>query len=468
MADAVASYLQALELKPDFATARSNLLFALQYRAGVTLSELAEAHAEYDRLHAAPLRITWRPHENIRDSGRRLRLGFVSADFGWHPVGYFLIRPLENLDPAQCHVACYHDRATKDDLTLRFQSAAVTWRDVFGLSDEQLTERIRADRMDVLFDLTGHTAHDRLLTFARKPAPIQITWAGYVGTTGLAAMDYLLADRWEVPVAAEPYYREHVLRMPEGYVCYEPPACAPPVCPLPALARGAVTFGSFNNPAKITPQVVDVWARILSRLPGSRLALKYRGLASPSVSSGLAALFAKRGIDPARVEFLGWSGHRELLAAYSQVDLALDPFPYNGGLTTCEALWMGVPVITCPGETFASRHSLSHLSNIGLTETIAQSLDEYVELAVSLAGDLPRLATLRAGLRERMAASPLCDGKRFAANLMTLLRGVWREWAALPPIHDPCTVRRLPVTPAVRGFNRPSGARHANGTATQR
>ena len=249
-----------------------------------------------------------------------------------------------------------------------------------------------------------------------------MTWAGYVGTTGLSAMDYLLADRYEVPPGAERHYREQVLRMPDGYVCYDPPAYAPPVTSLPALGRREVTFGCFNNPAKITPQAIEVWSRILRRLRAARLVLKFKGWSDPGVSRRFAEMFAARGIDAGRLEFLGNSPHAELLGEYGRIDLALDPFPYCGGLTTCEALWMGVPVITCPGETFASRHSLSHLSNVGLTETIARDLDEYIELAVSLACDLPRLADLRAGLRGRMAASPLCDGKRFAANLVSILR----------------------------------------------
>jgi predicted O-linked N-acetylglucosamine transferase (SPINDLY family) len=426
--EAVACYRRVLQLKPDYAEPHSNLLFTLQYRADATLSELAQAHAEYERQHAAPLRAAWRPHENVRDPHRRLRLGFVSPDFSRHPVGYFLIRALENLDRDQCDVACYNDRLMQDDLTARFRGAATTWRDVAGWSDNELAEAIIADRIDILFDLAGHTAGNRLLAFARKPAPIQVTWAGYVGTTGLHAIDYLLADPLQVPPGAEAHYRERVLRLPDGYVCYDPPQYAPPVSPLPALAKGYVTFGSFNNPAKLSPQIVAAWARILARRPQARLVLKYKGIDDPAPAGRLAALFAGHGVDPGRVAFLGGSSHADLLKSYHDIDIGLDPFPYNGGLTTLEALWMGVPVVTCPGETFASRHSLTHLSNVGLTRTIAGSLEEYVTLAVSLADDLPGLATLRAGLRERVASSPVCDGKRFAENLLRLLRGVWREW----------------------------------------
>jgi predicted O-linked N-acetylglucosamine transferase (SPINDLY family) len=400
----------------------------LHYRAGVNLIELAEAHAEFDRRHGAPLRSSWKPHENSRTHDRPLRLGFLSSDFGQHPVGYFLIRVLENLEQCGGEIICYSDRIPQDELTSRFQTASTTWFNVAPLSDERLAQQIREDRIDILFDLAGHTARNRLLVFARKPAPIQITWIGYVGTTGLDAMDYIVADRHEIPAAAEKHYCEKVLRMPDGYVCYDPPGYAPPVSPLPAEKNGWVTFGCFNNPSKITAQVVETWAKILIRVPRSRVLLKYRGMNDSSVVDRFSEIFAVHGVDTDRLTFLGRSSHEELLREYRNIDIALDPFPYSGGLTTCEALWMGVPVITCPGETFASRHSLSHLSNVGLTETVARDLSEYVELASGLANDLPRLSKWRAELRERMSSSPLCDGPRFAGNLMDLLRDVWQEW----------------------------------------
>jgi predicted O-linked N-acetylglucosamine transferase (SPINDLY family) len=425
---AISSFRRALECKPDYPAAHSNFLLALQYDAGATLSGLAAAHAEYDSRYAGPLRPLRRQPQTLPDPLRRLRVAFLSPDFRRHPVGHFLIQALENFDREQWETICYCDRVVQDDLTTRLRAAATVWRDVVGSNDEELTEGIRADQVDVLFDLAGHTAGNRLLVFARKPAPIQITWLGYVGTTGLQAMDYLLADRFEIPLGQERFYRERILRMPDGYVCYEPPATPIEPGPLPALENGIIHFGSFNNPAKITPQVVEVWAKILNRVPGSRLVMKYRGWEGESVLCRSIELFQAAGVDAGRLEFAGRSDHAEFLAAYRQIDVALDPFPYGGGVTTCEALWMGVPVVTCPGETFASRHALSHLSNVGLTETIARDLDEYVELAASLAGDLARLAALRAGLRDRMAASPLCDGKRFAANLMRVVREVWQQW----------------------------------------
>jgi predicted O-linked N-acetylglucosamine transferase (SPINDLY family) len=428
--EAIDCYRHAVKLDPNHAEAHSNLVLALQYRSDITLAELATAHAEYDRLHAAPLRDAWRRHENDRIQDRRLRLGFVSPDFVRHPVTFFLIRVVENLDPAQCELAGYNDRNDRDEVTDRVRAAMSIWRDVRGLSNQDLVQRIRDDRIDILFDLTGHTARNRLLVFAHKPAPIQVTWAGYVGTTGLTAMDYVLADRYEIPEGADVHYSERVLRMPDGYVTYDPPRYAPDVSPLPAPNQGYVTFGCFNNPTKFNARTFTLWSQILHRVPRSRIVFKYAGLNDPAIARGLTDAFVSHGIDPQRIECLGSSPHPALLAAYHRIDLALDTFPYSGGLTTCEALWMGVPVVTCPGETFASRHSLSHLSNVGLTETIASTPDEYIDRAVSLANDLPRLAALRSNLRQQMAASPLCDGKRFAANLMTLLRNAWKEWVS--------------------------------------
>ena len=285
--EAAAAHRRALELNPNHAVAHGNLLLDLQYRDGMTLSELAAAHAEFNRLHAAPLRAAWRPREKgdrhhlceapsgpfrqgaVPFLARRLRVGFVSPDFGRHPAGYLLIRPLENLDRGQCETDLLFRPADQDELATRFHAAAAVWRDVVGLNDEQLAEQIRADRIDVLFDLAGHTSRNRLLAFARKPAPIQITWLGYEGTTGLEAMDYILADRYTIPPGSEPYYRERVLRMPDGYVCYDPPSDSPEPGPLPAMQNGYVRFGSFNNLAKITPQVVEVWAKVLNRVPQS-------------------------------------------------------------------------------------------------------------------------------------------------------------------------------------------------------
>lgn len=422
--EAIVSFKRALELNPGFAAIHSNLLMALQYPANVTLASLAEAHAEFDRRHVTPLRSSWVSTRRSIGPERRVRLGFVSADLARHPVGYFLIRVLENLDHSQVETYCYSDRILKDDYTQRFQQAATQWRDVMGVGHEQLAEQIRADQIDILFDLAGHTAYNRMLVFARKPAPIQIAWIGYEGTTGLSSMTYLLADRFVLPPEFEGFYKEKILRMPDDYLCYEPPQNSPEVGPLPAEANGHLTFGSFNNLAKITSTVLDTWSEILRRAPRSRLLMKYRGLGDPQIRQRFLEEFTARGIDPGRLDLLPPSSYNEYLETYHRVDLILDSFPFSGGTTSCDALWMGVPMITCPGETFASRHSLTHLSNIGLTETIAHSQDEYISMAVEWENRLPRLSEIRAGLRDRMVRSPLCDGPRFAENFLKLMRDV--------------------------------------------
>jgi predicted O-linked N-acetylglucosamine transferase (SPINDLY family) len=428
VSESISAFCTALNLNPDFFEAHNNLLQALHYREGVTLAELATAHAEFQKRFAARLLPTNLEFANSRDAERRLRIGFASSDLARHPVGYFLVRVLEHLDRDVVETFCYSDRMVEDDLTIRCRNAVAAWQNSGHWNDHELAHRIRSDEIDILFDLAGHTARNRVLTFARKPAPIQITWAGYTGTTGLTSMDYILADRHEIPDGFESYYVERVLRMPDGYVTFDPPGYARAVVTLPARNAGFVTFGCFNNPAKLSGQAIRLWAEILHRVPGARLILKYAGMSESDAVKRISQDFATRGVDPNRVEFQGWSAPADLLAAYGRIDIALDPMPFNGGLTTVEALWMGVPVITLPGETFASRHSLSHLSTVGLADTIAHDESAYVNRAVELASDLPRLAELRAGLRERVAQSPLCDGRLFAQHLQQLLRGVWREW----------------------------------------
>jgi predicted O-linked N-acetylglucosamine transferase (SPINDLY family) len=318
-------------------------------------------------------------------------------------------------------------------MTDRMRRAFDSWREVAEYSDDELADIVRRDQVDVLVDLAGHTEGGRLLVLARKPAPIQVAWIGYPGTTGLAAIDFLVADRQQVPEADEPYYCERILPIDGGYVAYTPPDEAPPVGPLPAASGHPFTFGCFNNSVKLSPPLVQQWAEILRRQPGSRLLLKYGRMNDPVVEDRLRGLFAQHAVDDARLEFLGNTGRAEHLAAYGRVDVALDPFPYSGGLTTCEALWMGVPVITCPGATFAGRHALSHLTAAGLSQFVARDHHHYVELALELSADLERLAGLRAELRPRVAASPLGDARRVAEQLGRHLRQAWRAWCNRQP-----------------------------------
>lgn len=423
-------YQRALELRPDWAAAHSRALGCEQYVPGVSEAKLAASHAEWNRRHAVPLRAAWRPHTNDRDPQRRLRWGLVTPEFGDNPVGHFLIRTLEAIDPSQAEIYCYADRTRPEPLTARFQRVARQWREMGDASDEAVAEQIRNDQIDVLFDLSGHTADNRLLTFARKPAPVQITWAAYPGTTGLEAIDYLIADEREIPLGSERHYREQVLRLPESYVCYAPPEDAPAVGPLPALRNGYVTFGSFNNPLKISTTTAAAWGALLRRVPSARLCLRYFSLEFELPRRRVLALLGDEGVAAERVQCDGASPHQELLAAYQQIDVALDTMPYSGGLTTCEALWMGVPVVTLPGATFAGRHAASHLWAAGLQGWIAATPDQYLAVILDLIADLPRLAELRAGLRSQVDRSPLCDGRRLAQDLQRLVRETWQRWAA--------------------------------------
>jgi protein O-GlcNAc transferase len=421
--NAIAGYRRSLELSPEDAEVHSNLLYTLHYCPGVTPEDLALAHDEFDRWHASHFAPVGPPP--IDRARTRPRLGFVSPDFVRHPVSTFFVRALEGLARTGLETFCYSNRLDHDDMTDRLRAAATGWHEVAGLSHERLAAKIRGDGIDILFDLAGHSARNRLLTFARRPAPILVTWLGYEGTTGLSAMDYLLADGLTVPPEDERYYRERILRMPLGYLCYDPPAGAPAVGPPPCLANGFVTFGGFGNPAKITAEVVSAWSRVLLGSPGSRLVMKYRGLSEASVRDRYFAMFAAHGVGPERLDLLPGTSYDDYLATYARVDLALDPFPFSGSMMTCESLWMGVPVITLPGQTFASRHSLVHLTSLGLTELIARNVDEYVNLAISTGDDAGRLTSLRGGLRERMARSPMCDGDRFAADLASILIDLW-------------------------------------------
>jgi predicted O-linked N-acetylglucosamine transferase (SPINDLY family) len=424
-----ACFEKALALDPGNAALRSNFIFHCCYNPGYDAAALlAEARRWNDR-HARPLAARRRPHDNDRDPDRRLRLGYVSPDFRRHPLGWFMAPVLPAHDRTAVEVFCYSANAYADDLTARLKAGADRWREVAGLGDGDLADQIRRDRIDVLVDLAGHTGRNRLLAFAEKPAPVQAT-AMIPGTSGVETIDWIVADRYEIPPGAEGFYSEKVARLPDGFHCYAPPEDAPAVSPPPAGRAGAVTFGCFNNVAKVGPEVMALWARVLRGAPESRLLLKTKALDDPDVRDWYLALAARHGIAADRLVLAGGAPHLELLAAYGEVDIALDPFPYSGGLTTLEALWMGVPVITLAGRTFAGRHSTSHLSNLGLPELIAATAEDYAGIAARLAADRDGRAALRRGLRDRMAASPLCDGRRYTRDLEAAFRAMWRAWCA--------------------------------------
>jgi predicted O-linked N-acetylglucosamine transferase (SPINDLY family) len=424
--EAIACFRRALALRPDHGIAHSNLLMNIQYDPDSTPETLLAESLEWERRQLAGIRAA-DSHPNEPDPERRIRIGYVSGDFRRHPVGYFLDGVLANHDPARVEVFCYANQSFGDDLTDRLRNNAHCWRDIHGNPDDRVANLIREDGVDILVDLSGHTARNLLAVFGRKPAPVQATWAGYVGTTGLSAMDYLISDDRETPRGSDGWYREKIVRLPDCYVCYTPPDYAPPVAPLPARNNGFVTFGCFNNLAKLNSRVVEVWTRLLLEIPDARLLLVTKALGDAATRERFREPFIRSGVAD-RVTFHGMIPHPQLLARYGDVDIALDPFPYSGGLTTLESLWMGVPVITLGGDRFASRHSLSHLTAAGLTELIAASGDSYISTAASLAGDTARLESLRFGLRERMATSPLCDSPRFTRNLEAAYRSMWRGW----------------------------------------
>jgi predicted O-linked N-acetylglucosamine transferase (SPINDLY family) len=310
-------------------------------------------------------------------------------------------------------------------LVRRVEGLGGAVRAVEGLDDAALARRVEQDRIDVLVDLSGHTGRSRLAAFARRPAPVQISWLGYFATTGLTAIDFVLLDPHHAPPGAQAQFTERIVRLPHNRFCYAAPAFAPPVAPSPCSATGVITFGSFNNTAKLNAPVLDAWARILEQVPGSRLVLKWRTFADAAYRERVRAVFAQRRVDPARLELRPMSGHRELLHEYADIDIALDPFPFSGGQTSCEALWMGVPVVTLPQERVVSRQTYSFLANIGLTELAAADPQDYVRIAASLAADPARLGSLRACLRPRMAASPLCDAPGFVRALEGAYRLAW-------------------------------------------
>ena len=433
--DAVAAYRQAISIKPDFADAFSNLLLCLNYNDGSTADYLFAAHREWDERYG---RQAPRPtaYANGREVGRQLKIGYLSPDFRQHSVAYFVEPLLKAHDRQAVEVFCYAEVMRPDTVTAHLQGLADHWLVTVGLSDDELAARIRTDGIDILVDLAGHTANNRLRVFARKPAPVQATWLGYPNTTGLEAIDYRLVDAVTDPAGeADAWASETLVRLEGGFHCYGGLKGAPEPGVPPCLAAGTVTFGSLNNPVKLSAATLDVWATLLSRLPQARLLLKGKPFSDPGTRALFLARLGKRGVAAERVELMVWlPGAAEHLEMYHQVDIALDPFPYNGTTTTCEALWMGVPVLTLRGDRHAGRVGASLLSQISLPDLIANSVEEYVEIAVALASEPARLMDLRRSLRPRIAASPLCDGRAFARKIEAAFRTMWQHWCEAPTI----------------------------------
>jgi len=424
------SYRRTLELKPDYSPAFSNLLLCLCYDASLDFTTLCDHHKEFGRrFRPAPID---RPPPDTNQH-RRLKIGFVSPDFRTHSVAYFVEPILRHLDRSSFEVYCYSDVTNPDPMTQRLRSFADHWREAWKHTDDrELARQIAGDRIDILVDLAGHSAHNRLVTFAMRPAPVQVTHIGYPVTTGLTTIDYRITDAWADPADEDEYYSEKLYRLDAGFLCYSPPRDAPPVREEPPVMRnGHVTFGSCNNMPKIGPAVVSLWAEVLKAVPGSKLMLKVKQLVDGAVRNRIEKQFSSCGVDPSRLILKGHAPTIDShLASYNDVDIALDTIPYNGTTTTLEALWMGAPVVALEGRHHPGRVSHSILSRLGLSRLTAASTQTYVALAAFLAQDTARLSALRRSLRHAVASSSLCNAPDYAACLGEAYREMWRMYLA--------------------------------------
>jgi predicted O-linked N-acetylglucosamine transferase (SPINDLY family) len=424
VSDAVDMLRESLARSPD-ATRHSNVVFLMAFDPRASDESILMQARAYQEAHARRFAADG-AYRNDPSPERRLRVGYVSPDFRKHVQSLFMVPLLSHHDRGSFEIFCYSRVLQPDETTHRLAGHVDHWRSLVGMEPDAAAEAIRADAIDIVVDLTMHMADNHLLLLARKPAPVQICWLAYPGTTGLAAIDYRLSDPHLDPPDSEcSQYSEKTIRLPETFWCYDPLATDPEPGPLPALARGQVTFGCLNNFAKVNPDVLDLWGRVLRETAGSRLlVLAPPGTARRRVRSALK----KHGVDGSRAEFVNRCGRTEYLAHYRNIDICLDTVPSNGHTTSLDAFWMGVPVVTLVGKTIVGRAGLSQAENLGLRELVATTADEYVGIAAALARDLDRLGELRAGLRGRMSASPLMDAPRFARALESAYRQVWRDW----------------------------------------
>ena len=411
---AVRVFRRAVAASPRHADAHAALVMCLNYAASATPAELLAEARRWARIHAPPPR----PASQRRiDADSPLRVGLVSGDFRRHPVGFLLSGALPHLDRSRVALECFATTRGRDALTETIRGAATAWHDISATSDEDAYDLILRRRIDILIDLAGHTSGGRLRLFALKPAPVQAAWIGYFATTGLPAIDWLIGDPRLIPPDHEAWFSEKILRLPDSYVCYAPPADAPAVAPPPSDRNGYVTFGCCNALAKVSEPAIAAWARILRTLPTAKLLLKTGGLEAEMARSHIRSAFLAQGVAAERLILEGPSPYREFLESYGRIDVALDPFPFNGGLTTMETLWMGVPLVSLAGDRFVSRQSLSYLTAMGHAELCTESEDAYVALALGLGRDADARRNLRRRLREDMANTPITDGPRFARNL---------------------------------------------------
>jgi protein O-GlcNAc transferase len=423
--ESLAAFDRAIELEPHNAAAHSGRIFTRHFHAGSDAAALREDQRLWDQRHALPLRAQIRPHDNDRAPDRPLRVGYVSPDFTNHVLALLMYPLLSCHDRQQYEAYLYSDVLNPTPVTERFKSCAKSWRSIVGLSDERVAELVRQDGIDILVDLTMHMENNRLLMFARKPAPVQVTWC-YPGSTGVTTIDYRITDpTLDPPGLLEGDYSERSVPLPDTFFCIDPMTDQPPVNEPPVLESGRITFGCLNNFCKVNAAVVDLWSRVMRTVPDSRmLILSPRG----RHRQWLEQQFATRGVDADRIEHVDRRPRPQYLELYHRIDVCLDTFPYNGHTTSLDALWMGVPVVTLVGQTVVGRAGLSELVNLGLEDLTAHDADGFVGIATALCADRPRLASLRAELRGRMQRSPLMDGPRFARAMEAAYRRMWRTW----------------------------------------
>lgn len=426
--DAEECFRNALIKSSNLSIAYSNLLCSLNYNPAYACENIFIEHKRFSEIFekVEPHKI---PEKKYKRNTKKIKIGYVSPDFRQHSVFYFIEPVLTSHNHKKFEVYCYSNVSSADDKTRHIQKYVDKWRNIVGMPDELVAQNIRNDGIDILIDLAGHTGGNRILLFTHKPTPLQISWIGYPATTGLKAMDYKIVDSYTDPMGkTEKYYTERLLRMNDCFLCYMPDRDAPDVSLLPALKQGHITFGSFNNFAKINRDVVRVWSQILKAVDNSHLILKSFSFLDEETRRYAINMFADEGIEEERVELLPpVPSIKEHLNLYRMIDIALDTFPYNGTTTTCEALYMGVPVISLAGKCHAGRVGISLLSNVGLKEFIAQSEGEYIEIALKISGDIQRLRDLRFSLREMMLHSPLMDAKGFTLILEKCYEEIWKD-----------------------------------------
>ena len=428
-AEAIESLREGLASDPGNQRAFSNILLTLNYVPDTRQSDIFSEHRQWQSQYGKNIKI--REHGNTREPDRRLCIGYVSPDMRAHSVASFLEPLLAAHDSSAVEIFCYSSVPHPDSVTERLKTLSHHWRDISRMPDADIISQIRKDKIDILVDLSGHTSGNHLNIFMHKPAPVQVTWLGYPNTTGLDTIDYRFTDALADPDGQDRFYTEQLYRLPDCFLCYQGLESSPAVSSLPALDNGYITFGSFNNLAKMNEGVIKLWSDVLHKVEGARLLIKNPSLSDPGSCEYISALFSAQGITSERLQLVGLiPGREEHLALYSKIDVGLDIFPYNGTTTTCEALWMGVPVISLTGDRHAGRVGLSLLTATGMENLVANSETEYIDIAKNLAANLNELSIMRKKLREKIQDSALCDSTAFAKKMETAYREIWKHYCA--------------------------------------